>query len=61
MDGSHVEDALENTEAMFDDTRGQSPESGLDVTDEALVQLRKACRLLETATTLREQNGHYTV
>lgn len=61
MDGSHVEDALENTEMTFEDTRGQSPETGLDIDDEALVQLRKACRLLETATTLREQNGHYTV
>lgn len=61
MDGSDVEDALETTEAMFEDTRGQSPEVGLDVDDEALIQLRKACRLLETATTLRERNGHYTV
>lgn len=61
MDGSHVEDALDTTEAAFEDTRGQSPEIGLDVDDESLVQLRKACRLLETATTLRERNGHYTV
>lgn len=61
MDGSEVETALEATETAFEDTRGHSPEVGLDVDDEALVQLRKACRLLETAATLRERNGHYTV
>lgn len=41
MDGSHVEDALENTEMTFEDTRGQSPETGLDIDDEALVQLER--------------------
>lgn len=61
MDGSHVERLLAATEAAFEDTRGQSLETGLDVDDEALVQLRKACRLLEAAETLRERNGHHTV
>ena len=61
MDESNVERALEVTESVFEDTRGQSLETGLDVNDEALVQLRKACRLLEAADTLCERNGHYTV
>ena len=61
MDGSRVEDALEATEIAFQDTRGHTTETGLDVDDESLVQLRKACRLLETATTLCDRNGHYTV
>lgn len=37
------------------------PKRGLAVDDQALVQLRKACRLLEAARTLRRQNGYYTV
>lgn len=61
MDGSDVEDALKTAERAFQDTRGQSTETDLDVADEALVQFRKACRLLEAARTLRSQNGYYTV
>jgi hypothetical protein len=61
MDDSYVEEALEAAERAFQDTRGQSVETGLDVTDDALVQLRKACRLLKAARTLRNQNGYYTV
>ncbi|SIR67746.1 hypothetical protein SAMN05421858_3292 [Haladaptatus litoreus] len=61
MDDSSVEDALNTAEQAFQDTRGQSSETDLDVSDEALVQLRKACRLLEAARTLRSQNGYYTV
>jgi hypothetical protein len=61
MDGSYVEDALDTAEDAFQDTRGQESETDLDISDEALVQLRKACRLLEAARTLREQNGYYTV
>ena len=61
MDDSPVESALEAAEQAFEDTRGHSLETGLDVNDEALVQLRKACRLLEAAATLRERNGHHTV
>lgn len=61
MDGSDVEDALDAAEAAFRDARGQRAETGLDVADEALVQLRKACRLLEAARTLRDRNGYYTV
>jgi hypothetical protein len=61
MDGSYVEDALEAAENAFQDTRGQTSETDLDISDEAVVQLRKACRLLEASRTLREQNGYYTV
>lgn len=52
MDDSYVEDALDTAEQAFQDTRGQSSETDLDVSDETLVQLRKACRLLEAARTL---------
>lgn len=61
MDDSYVDDALVDAETAFQDTRGQTGESELDVSDATLVQLRKACRLLEAARTLREQNGFYTV
>lgn len=61
MDDSNVEDALDRAEERFQNTRGQTSEPGLDMADTALIQLRKACRLLEAARTLRERNGFYTV
>lgn len=61
MDNSYVDEALTDAETAFRQTRGQTAESDLDVSTAALVQLRKACRLLEAARTLREQNGYYTV
>ena len=61
MDDSYVEEALDTAERAFQDTRGQTSETGLDVTEDSLVQLRKACRLLEAARTLRRRNGYYTV
>lgn len=61
MDNSDVSDVLVDAEDAFRDTRGQRNEHDLDVADGTLVQLRKACRLLEAARTLREQNGYYTV
>ena len=61
MDDSYVEEALDTAEHAFQDTRGQTSETGLDVTEDSLVQLRKACRLLEAARTLRRRNGYYTV
>lgn len=61
MEGSDVDVVLAEAEAAFRDTRGQRNETDLDVADGTLVQLRKACRLLEAARTLREQNGYYTV
>jgi len=61
MDDSYVDEALTVAEAAFRQTHGQTGESDLDISDATLVQLRKACRLLEAARTLREQNGYYTV
>lgn len=61
MDNSYVEDALDGAESAFRDPRGQTPETGLETDDVAVVQLRKACRLLDAARTLRTQNGYYTV
>lgn len=61
MDDSYIDDALTGAEAAFQETRGQTDASDLDVSGAALVQLRKACRLLDAARTLREQNGYYTV
>lgn len=61
MDDSYVDDALAAAEDSFQGTPGQTVEFGLDRDDAALVQLRKACRLLEAARTLRERNGYYTV
>ena len=60
MDNSYVEDALKDAQRAFE----QKPvhkESGLDIDDDALLQLRKACRLLDAARFLRTQNGYYTV
>lgn len=61
MDRSDVDEALETAEAAFREPRDQRVETGLDVGDESLVQLRKACRLLTAARTLRRENGYYTV
>ncbi|WP_202613936.1 hypothetical protein [Halostella pelagica] len=61
MHDSYVDEALTDAEAAFQQTRGRTGETDLDVSDAALVQLRRACRLLEAARTLREQNGYYTV
>lgn len=60
MDSSYVEDALTGAQQAFEREPG-SKESGLDVDDDALLQLRKACRLLDAARFLRTQNGYYTV
>lgn len=61
MDSSDAEAALKAAERTFLDTRGHRTETGLNVEDESLVQLRKACRLLAAARTLRQENGYYTV
>ncbi|MFB6197368.1 MAG: hypothetical protein ABEI52_03730, partial [Halobacteriaceae archaeon] len=39
----------------------ETPEEGLDVDDPTILQLRKACRLLEAAEFLEAENGYYTV
>jgi hypothetical protein len=60
MDSSYVEDALADAQRAFEQGPGRK-ESGLDTDDDALLQLRKACRLLDAARFLRTQNGYYTV
>lgn len=60
MDDSSIEDSLDAVLAEFRTGSGKS-ETGLDVDDPALLQLRKSCRMLETVRSLRERNGYYTV
>jgi hypothetical protein len=56
-----LELALDNAEDAFQRTP-ENPEVGLEyVTDPAILQLRKACRLLDAARFLFERNGHFTV
>lgn len=59
MSSTRIEQLLEDAQAAFD-RRPTDIESGLDVSDAALLQLRKACRLLAGADALQEQ-GHYTL
>lgn len=61
MDDSYVDEALTDAESAFQATHGQTEETDLDVSGAPLVHLRKACRLLEAARTLRDRNGYYTV
>jgi hypothetical protein len=59
MENSNVVDALDAAERSFE----QSPENietGLDVEEAELVQLRRACRLLAAASRLLN-DGYYTV
>lgn len=56
MDRSHVEDALTDAQRAFE-REPVHKESGLDTDDDALLQLRKACRLLDAAHFLRTQMG----
>jgi len=60
MDGSDVENALEAAEQTFQ-LRAEVVEPGLDVDDDALVQLRKGCRLLTAARVMRERDAHTVV
>jgi len=60
MEGSDVEDALRAAERAFE-RPAETGESGLDVEDDALVQLRKGCRLLTAARTMRERDAHTVV
>lgn len=53
-------EAVENAQEEFEYGRG-AVESGLeDVESDAMGQLRKACRLLAAADTLRTANGYHT-
>ncbi|QLH79103.1 hypothetical protein HZS55_18180 [Halosimplex rubrum] len=60
MDNSSIEDTLDAVLAEFRIGSGR-PETGLEVDDPALLQLRKSCRMLETVRSLQKQNGYYTV
>jgi hypothetical protein len=61
MDGSYVETALEEALRQFQSPERQHTEQDLETDgDEALVQLRKACRLLEAVRTLRTHDGYDT-
>ena len=60
MDNSHIEDTLDEVQTLFN-RNPRDVETGLDVDDPATLQLRKACRLLESACHLQSENGYYTV
>ena len=59
MSSTRIEQLLDEARAAFD-RRPTDIESGLDVSDAALLQLRKACRLLAGADSLYNR-GYYTL
>lgn len=59
MSSSRIEQLVEAVQRAFD-RRPATIESGLDVDDPATLQLRKACRLLDGASALRDE-GYYTL
>lgn len=59
MSSTRIEQYIDDVQAAFD-RRPADIESGLDVDDAALLQLRKACRLLAGAASLRDE-GYYTL
>jgi len=60
MDNSDIEDLLDKAQTLFERS-GTDFEEGLDVDDPTLLQLRKACRLIDAAQFLEQENGYYTV
>jgi hypothetical protein len=59
-DPNDLRSALEGVREAFEYMQGPI-ESGLaDLEDDSEIQLRKACRLLGAARSLRENNGYYT-
>lgn len=60
MENSEVEALLDDVQTLFE-RPGDDFEEGLDVDSSVDLQLRKACRLIDTAEFLQEQNGYYTV
>lgn len=60
MENRHIEQTVD---AALDTFRHAPdvPEEGLAVDDPALLQLRKACRLLDAAEFLEAENGYYTL
>jgi len=59
MSSVAIEGLIDDAQAAFD-RRPTEIEAGLDVGDPALLQLRKACRLLAGAETLHDA-GYYTL
>lgn len=59
MSSTRIESLVEDVQRAFDEAPTQI-ERGLDVDDAALLQLRKACRLLTGAERLLE-TGYYTL
>lgn len=55
MSSTRIEQLIDDVQAAFD-RRPTDIEPGLNVSDPALLQLRKACRLLAGAEALREAN-----
>jgi hypothetical protein len=60
MDNSDIEDLLDEAQTLFERS-GTGFEEGLDVDDPTLLQLRKACRLIDAAQFLEQEDGYYTV
>jgi len=60
MDSSDIEDLLDEAQTLFERS-GTGFEEGLDVDDPSLLQLRKACRLIDAAQFLEQEDGYYTV
>lgn len=60
MENSVIERLLDEAQTLFE-RPGENFEEGLDVDDPGLLQLRKACRLIDAASFLQEQDGYYTV
>ena len=61
MTSKELEAALADAEDAFQ-RKPENPEVGLEhVSDPAVLQLRKACRLLDAAGFLLDRNGHFTV
>jgi len=60
VDNSHMEKLLDMTLEEFR-MMSEEPESGLDVDDSALLQLRKSWRLLKAIDALKKDNGYYTL
>lgn len=60
MEDSGIEDTLDEAIEAF--RRSPTvPEDGLSVDDPALLQLRKACRLLDAAEFLEGEDGYFTI
>jgi hypothetical protein len=60
MEDSDIAGILGDAQTLFE-RPGDNFEGALDVDDPTLLQLRKACRLIDAAQFLQEEDGYYTV